>query len=147
MRQRLTKAALATSPNVVRLPTAAPRMVDNHRFAAQRRAGGKARKESPFADRYISPCVRAKLPDAAALLLLDRTPELLLSIALFEALSEDQKRQVRSQCEMLKFTGPSARAAAAVIQVRTIADSVALDAALTLLRQNPEAVEERTRPL
>ncbi|MXO75351.1 hypothetical protein GRI40_09010 [Altererythrobacter aerius] len=111
-------------------------MVNNHRFAEQRKAGTQARQKSPLAERYIHPRVRAKLPDAASLLLLERTPELLLSIALFETLTEQQKGQVRAQCEMLKFTSASARAAAAVIQLRTIGDSVDLDAAMKLLREN-----------
>lgn len=140
MRQRLSKAALAASPNVVRLPTAAPRMVDNYRFAEQRRAGRAARESSPFADRYIHPHVRAKLPDAAALLLVERTPELLLAIALFETLDEEKRRQVRAQCEMLKYTGPSARGAAALIQIRTIGDSVNLDAAMSLLQERPDSL-------
>lgn len=135
MFQRLTKAVLAASPNIVRLPTAAPRQVSNRRFTEQRQAAGLARRSSPFKDRYIHPQVRAKLPDAAALLLVDRTPELLLSIALFEALNEDQKQRVRNQCEMLKFTGPEARGAAVLVQLRTIGDSVDLDAAMTLLRE------------
>lgn len=139
MSRRATKAILAACPNVVPLPTAAPRRIENSRWKEQRQASGSARAVSPFKDRYIAPQVRAKLPDAAALLLLDRSAELLLAIAIFEALEEPQKKRVRSQCEMLKFTGPSARGAAVVIQLRTIGDSVDLDAAMKVLKDRGDA--------
>jgi hypothetical protein len=135
MANRLTKAILASSPNVVPLPSAARRQVNNSRFSEQRKASSQARKASRFKERYIQPFVRAELPDAAALLLVEHTPELLLSIAMFEALTEEQRKQVRDQCEMLKFTGPAARGAAVLTQVRTIGDSTALDAAMKLLRE------------
>lgn len=138
MRQRATKAILAISPNVVPLPTAAPRMVDNHRFAAQRKAGRQAKDASPFKARYIDPQVRAKMPDAAALLMVERSPELLLAIAIFEALDEPQKRQVRGQCQLLKTTGAAARGAAVMTEVRTIGESLALDAAMAKVREIAE---------
>jgi hypothetical protein len=132
---RLTKAAIAASPNVVRLPTAAPRQVINWRFAEQRRASIASRKDSPFRHRYIDPHVRAKLPDAAALLEVERTPELLLALAIFQALAPEQQAQVRADCEIMKHTGIAARGAATMVQVRTYGDSASLDAAISLLRE------------
>lgn len=135
MMQRLSKAALAASPNVVRLPTASSRMVDNYRFKEQREAGRRAKNASPFKTRYIDPQVRAKLPDAAALLLVERTPELLLLLAIFESLSMAQQLQIRAQCDLFKHTGAAGRGAAMLVETRTIADSVTLDAALKVLRE------------
>lgn len=42
---RLTKAILAASPNVVQLPTAASRRVNNNRYREQWKAGQAARQE------------------------------------------------------------------------------------------------------
>jgi hypothetical protein len=125
---------MGTRTNVVRLPTAAKRKVQQRNNKHYRALVPAMRAEWP--GKYIAPHVREKIPDAAALLLVERTPELLLSIALFEALSEEQRNQVRSQCEMLKYTSPAARGAAALIQIRTIGDSVSLDAAMKLLRED-----------
>lgn len=119
--------------NVVRLPTAARRKVQQRYNKQYRAAAAEMRAQWP--GRYIPPHVRAQLPDAAALLLMERTPELLLAIAMFEALDEGQRMQVRAQCEMLQHTGPAARGAAASIRRRTIGDSVSLDFAMKLVKE------------
>jgi len=120
------------SSNVVRLPSAARRKVEQRWNKHTRPVAFEMRRQWP--GKYINHTIREKLPDAAALLLIDRSPELLLSIAIFEALDEERRSQVRAYLEMLKHTGDSARGAAAIVQLRTIGDQVSLDAAMKLLR-------------
>ena len=122
-----------TASNVVRLPTAARRKVQQRYNRHFREAAREMRKEWP--GEYISPHVREKLPEAAALLQLERTPELLLVLAIFQALSPEQQQQVRADCEMMKYTGAAARAANAAIQIRTIGESFDLHAAMERLRR------------
>ncbi|KRA80307.1 hypothetical protein [Altererythrobacter sp. Root672] len=125
---------MGAATNVVRLPTAARRKVQQRYNKHFRAIVPEMRAQWP--GEYIDPGVRAKMPDAAALLLVERSPELLLAIAMFETLTEEQRTSVRNRCEMLKYTGASARGAAALIQIRTIGDSVNLDAAMKLLKEN-----------
>ncbi|WP_390548122.1 hypothetical protein [Qipengyuania sp. MTN3-11] len=72
------------------------------------------------------------------MLALQRTPELLLALLIFQSLDEPQRIIVRRRCEMLKGTGLSARSAAVAIQVRTIGDSVNLDTACNLIREHDD---------
>lgn len=123
----------ASTSNVVRLPTAARRKVQQRYNKHFRANVPEMRAQWP--GKYIHPGVRAKLPDAAALLLMERTPELLLAMAMFQALTEEQRQSGRNDCEILKYTGPAARAAAATIQIRTIGECVDLDA-MKLLRED-----------
>lgn len=77
--------------NVAILPTAAPRQVCNSRFADQRKASIKARRVSPFRDRYIAPQDRRAREFAAELMEVGRTPELIISAAIFRTLTAEQK--------------------------------------------------------
>lgn len=124
------------STNVVRLPGAARRKVQQRYNKHFRQVVPAMRAE--WTGEYISPEVRRKLPDAAAMLLLERTPELLLCLAIFESLTPDQQMRVRESCESMKFTGAAARTAAVAIQTRTIGDSVTLAAAMKVLSARGE---------
>src|SRR5689334_12786579 len=58
MARRLTTATLAASPNVVRLPTAAPRRINNTRYRQPRRAAQVERKAQPWPGETLLPAVR-----------------------------------------------------------------------------------------
>jgi len=74
----------ASAPsNIVRLPTAAPRKVDNFRYAEQRRAVVEARKDCRW-QTNMTPLEREKRAEARELGL-ERTPALLLAMALLKA--------------------------------------------------------------
>lgn len=128
-----TKGGASAPSNVVRLPSAAPRQVQQRRNRFTRAVAAELRAQWP--GEYIHPGIRAKLPDAAALLCVERTPELLLVVAMFETMSEEQRAQVRAYFEPLKHCNVAARGASVLIQLRTIGDQVNLDAAMQLLRR------------
>ena len=132
MATRREQGGAEAPPNVVRLPTAARRQVQQRRNRYTRAAAAELRAQWP--GEYISPGIREKLPDAAALLCLERTPELLLAVAMLETMDEDRKAQVRAYLEPLKHHNESARAASALIGLRTVGDQINLDAAAKLLR-------------
>ncbi len=113
--------------------TAAPRQVQQRRNRFTRAVAAELRAQWP--GEYIHPGIRAKLPDAAALLCVERTPELLLAVAMFETMSEERRAQVRAYLEPLKNYNAAARGAAILVEPRTIGDQVNLDAAMQLLRR------------
>lgn len=89
-----TRAIAASAANVVRLPTAAPRKINNNRFREQRRAASALRKESAFTDRYIDPCVRAALPDARLFNEITLTPGLLIASTLLDLIEPEIRDQL-----------------------------------------------------
>lgn len=91
----MSRTLLAT--NVVALPGAAPRKVDNYRFADQRRAAGNARKESPFAERYRHHHAREADRLAADLSAITQTPALLIVSAILRTMDADAARKVMEQ--------------------------------------------------
>jgi hypothetical protein len=92
----ISKAAW-TSGNVYVLPTAAPRRVDNYRFAEQRRASLVARKASPFADRYQHHQEREANQLAVDLTAIDQTPALLIVSAILRSMDDEAVTKVLEQ--------------------------------------------------
>lgn len=90
---RSTKAALA-APNVVVLPTAAPRQVDNLRYAGQRRAARAARQAEPWPGEKLFPGQREAIRKAEVLRNIQQTPALLIVTALMGAMDDDTRRRV-----------------------------------------------------
>jgi hypothetical protein len=93
---RFSKADLA-SGKVVALPTAAPRQVDNSRFADQRRAALAARKASPFTQRYRHHQAREADALAAELATIEQTPALLIVSAMIRTMDPDAVKKVLEQ--------------------------------------------------
>ncbi|SDD58576.1 hypothetical protein SAMN05444678_11686 [Sphingomonas sp. YR710] len=83
--------------NVVRLPTAAPRKPNNHRFKEQRAAGYEAKQASVFRERYINPRVRAVMGDAETIMGIEQTPALLIASALFALADPDTQQKAMEQ--------------------------------------------------
>jgi hypothetical protein len=84
-------AGVASTTNVVRLPTAAPRKVSQHH---NRNTRALKLSLPQFPGKYISPGVRAMLPVASALEDLRHTPELELLIAMCTALGDDARFRI-----------------------------------------------------
>lgn len=80
--------------NVVRLPTAAPRKVQQPHNKAGREARQALREASPWPGEYVFPCVRNAMPIAETLLRADRTPALVLATAIVQVLDEDTRLRV-----------------------------------------------------
>ncbi len=108
---RLTKAHLAAG-NIVALPTAAPRQVDNHRFADQRRASLAARKASRFTDRYQHHQQREADRLAKELTQIQQTPELLIVSAILRTMEADTVTRVLEQLAPGAVTGSTPHAQA-----------------------------------
>lgn len=92
---RLSKAQLAG--NVVILPTAAARRINNHQFADQRRASFAARQASPFKSRYRHHQEREADRLAAELAAIEQTPALLIVSAMVRALDEAAVTKIMEQ--------------------------------------------------
>lgn len=90
---RATKAALAAS-NVFALPCAAPRQINNYRFAEQRRAAVQAYKSSPFLGRYVHHQAREADRLAAELSTIEQTPALLIASAMLRAMDNETVKRV-----------------------------------------------------
>ena len=90
-------SAAALPANVVALPSAAARKVDNFRFAEQRRAVSAARKASPLCARYLSPEDRKADQLAQDLIGIDKTPALLIVSAILRTMDADQYQRVAEQ--------------------------------------------------
>lgn len=117
---RLTKAALAAG-NIVALPTAATRNVDNYRFAEQRRAVMAARQTSPFADRYRAPSERTADKLAAEVSTIEQTPALLIVSAMLRALDPAAITKVLEQLAPGADAGrPAHRQAVATVKASTL---------------------------
>ncbi len=85
---RATKAALA-SPNVVALPTAAPRQVQQQYNRASRAARGALREACPWPGQYHHPQQREAMRKADIIRQMPVTPELLLVSMLLQTVPED----------------------------------------------------------
>lgn len=115
----------ASAPsNVVRLPTAAPRKVDNRRFAEQRQAARAARKGSPFEGRFIHGGIRPYLETANDYYDCAPSPELALALAIFKTLPlADQSAIMAGLACQADRGSPAHRKARSVIRVeRTLAN-------------------------
>lgn len=87
-------AAAAHNTNVVRLPTAARRKVQQPCNAAGRAARKALKEACPWPGEYIYPTERAAMKTAEVLLEMHATPELKLLTALCAALDEAQRTKV-----------------------------------------------------
>lgn len=120
---RATKAALAAS-NVVALPTAAPRQVNNSRYAAQRQARLALRHEQPWPGEHKWPHLRRQDVEDRLCATMERSPELLIVMTMFELMGVDQQQElaakVASYAAQLR---DDASAAAALITRRLSASS------------------------
>jgi len=108
-------ASAALPSNVVRLPTAAARQVDNYRYAAQRRAALAARCGSPFPDRHRSPWQREADTVADMMAGVETGAGIRIITAVLHALDMDQRRAVVERLAVESLSGaPEARQAVAV---------------------------------
>lgn len=121
---RATKAMLG-APNVVPLPTAAPRMVDNHRYAGQRRAVRAARQAAPWPGVYKLPFWRER--ERENRLIADhgqRSPEMLIIMTMFELMPTDQRQALAEKVQSYAAAigdGPSELAALITRRLATTA--------------------------
>ena len=120
---------------VVRLPTAAPRKVRYCQTKAERAA--KARLPQ-FPDRFIYSGVRAKAAQARALVELERTPELVIASALFQALDTTQKMRTQIFAAAFAESGGGKRACAwlrILAGGRSVGEDSDLQTALELVKE------------
>lgn len=108
---RLTKAHLAAG-NIVALPTAAPRQIDNYRFADQRRAAGAASRASRFKSRYQHHHQREADRLAKELAQIQQTPELLILSAILRTMDADAVTRVLEKLAPGAVAGSAAHAQA-----------------------------------
>jgi len=124
--------------NVVRLPTAAPRKVDNNRFKEQRRAASVAREHSPFHERYVQPCVRAAMPDARLINDVVLSPALLIAEALLAHADPEMRAKIVAHLAPGAVVGSEAHQQAVAIIRRhkqCLGDKFAFDAARALVAE------------
>ena len=127
----------ASAPsNVVRLPTAQPRKVQQN-FKRTR----AAREElTRFPGDYIHPHVRDQAERAKLVRSLVRTPELALAQALFSAMDDQHQRQALIRLHVMALSSEAAKMALALVEPLTIGDRCALDAAFNLLDEGKRRV-------
>ena len=92
------------STNVVRLPTAAPRQVQQRWNAATRAARQALRDACPWPGEYKYPIVRAREAEDAAkpsLAHIRRTPALVIAMAVFCTANEEHRRAALAYAELL----------------------------------------------
>lgn len=90
---RATKVALA-SPNVVVLPTAAPRQVQQNYNRAARAARAALREEAPWPGEYQHHRQREAMRRAEIIQETARTPEMLLVSMLLQTIDDDARRKI-----------------------------------------------------
>lgn len=114
----------AKLPNVVVLPTAAPRQVNNHRYAAQRQAKRVLRDEDPWPGEHKWPHQRQR--EAEERLIAEhglRTPELLIVMTMMEMMDVDQHARLADRVQTYAAVmGDGASATAALITNRLLAE-------------------------
>jgi len=91
------KGGPSGTSNVVRLPTAAPRKVDNVRFVAQRYAARKLREGSPWSTSPVSPATREADAKARRISELAATPELIILRAILSTMDGAQHAAIGAQ--------------------------------------------------
>lgn len=77
--------------NVVRIPTAAARKVDNHRFREQRIQARQLKAGEAHRFTHLWPAQRASMRDAETFVALEMTPALMIASAIFETLQPAQQ--------------------------------------------------------
>ena len=82
------------SAAVIRLPTAAPRQVQQPRNRHTRAAARALREESPFPERFMFPGQREAMKRAEVLSEIEQTPALLIAEALFALLDRGDQMKV-----------------------------------------------------
>lgn len=121
---------------VVRLPTAAKRQVQNARYSAQRAAAIARRQEWP--GEYIHHGQREARKHAAELLAIEPSPALLIAAAIYAALDTTQRVAVMGKLAPDIVRGvPEAKQAFAVLRAMTlnIGQQLDLDRALRRMRE------------
>jgi len=122
--------------NVVRLPTAAARQVDNYRYAAQRRAALAARCGSPFPNRHRSPSQREADTVADMLAGVEAGAGIRIVTAVLHALDMEQRRAVVERLAVESLSGaPEARQALAVAKSAAMSIGQQLDLVRALDRK------------
>lgn len=102
----------SVASNVVRLPTAAPRKVDNNRYSAQRAPKIALRKETAHRFNYQHPGTRAAADDAATYLETNLTPALLIVAAMFKHMPPEAQEEVMRSVDLYTLRGSKAHAQA-----------------------------------
>ena len=102
MSVRLNSKLIDAAPNVVRLPTAAPRQVQQNCNRAGREARAALRKACPWPGEHLHPGQRNALRKVAELRRIEQTPALMIVQAMY-ALMEPEKRT-----ELIAALAPSA---------------------------------------
>lgn len=112
----ISEGASAPS-NIVRLPTAAPRKVENRRWKEQRQAAREARRETEDRFDHKSPWHRRVEHDAELLGALTYTPALLVVAAMFREMSDDQQQRIIAQLNRHQHKGQPHEQAALVLEM------------------------------
>jgi hypothetical protein len=111
--QPIQQGAPSGASNVVRLPTAAPRKVNNLRFKEQRRIAYDASNRKRFSYRHHT--TRKADLDAQTLTELSMTPALLIVAAMFKHLPAEAQCEVMAMVQGHSDTKPEATAKADLV--------------------------------
>lgn len=132
---RLTKAILATSPNVVKLPTAASRQVNNNRFAEQRAAKAAVRKVQPWPGESLRRGGWQAVEQAKTFDSLEQSPALVLAMMIARALPSEIREKVVSDLAAGASINEDAKGALSAVKfaTMTVGDVCDLDAARAYL--------------
>ena len=137
-----TAARDSKTNSVVRLPTAAPRKVNNGRFAEQRKASRALKDQTAHRFNHIFPTIRAQLPAAKAIKSMAQTTELLLIEELFSYLGRDAIEAIAARLAARREAYPDCQhteAAHSFVSAKapkTFGDQVSLFAALDILERD-----------
>lgn len=110
--------------NVVRLPTAARRQVQQRKNKDARAARVALREACPWPGQYVAPWVREADRKAEAIRRIERTPGLLIALTVLQAIPEAQRAHAMLAIERLAGTGDQA-----AIEATALATAVILRAA------------------
>lgn len=94
---RKTTGAPSGASNVVRLPNAAARQVNNWRYSAQRKAGRALKAASPFNGRYVDPSTRAGRALAEQAMAITQTPALVIVSAILHSMDSEAFAKVAAE--------------------------------------------------
>jgi hypothetical protein len=111
MAVRLNSKLIDAAPNVVRLPTAAPRKVAQHYNRAAHAERQRLRKEHPWRGEHKWPWRREQERRDAEIADLERTPALLIVMTLLSLASDDIKASALLIIELAAATSPESSAA------------------------------------
>ena len=121
-------------PNVVILPTAARRQVQQNYNESTRAERRRLREENPWPGQHLYPGQRRAIENAKLVQEVERTPELAMLLAIFAALDPETRAKVDEQLALMGIGGcRRVRQAQALLSIRTLGDRLDSDFAFRYL--------------